>query len=185
MAGRQARPGRGVGDKGEQGNNPSLVQPSGSSAGWPSPISRQLTRPPAHSQPPQLDPTPLSADWPEEAQALARRQPGRYGATPRPRLPHGCRLSQQPRMEDSALGWAKESQPPLDFPKSLLTVLCCLSARHWTEFRANAFGKCWFKPRGVHQAFPFPRHTRGVNPSEGTGDEDSRGWFQDSPSSLL
>ncbi|KAM9692285.1 osteocalcin isoform 2-T2 [Dama dama] len=28
-------------------------------------------------------------------------------------------------------------------------------------------------------------HTRGVNPSEGTGDEDSRGWFQDSPSSLL
>ena len=113
MAGKQARPGRGVGDKGEQGNSPSLVQPSGSSAGWPSPISRQLTRPPAHSQPLQLDPTPLRADWPEEAQALARRQPGRYGATPQPRLPHGSRLSQQLRMEDSALGWAEESQPQL------------------------------------------------------------------------
>lgn len=86
----------GCGRQREQGNNPSLVQPSGSSAGWPSPISRQLTRPPAHSQPLQLDPTPLRADWPEEAQALSRRQPGWYGGTPQPRLPHGSRVQGSP-----------------------------------------------------------------------------------------
>lgn len=54
MAGQRARPGRGVGGKGGPGNNPSLVWPPGSSAGWPRPISRQLTRTPPHSSPSSL-----------------------------------------------------------------------------------------------------------------------------------
>lgn len=44
----RARPGRGVGDK---GNNHSLVLPPGSSEGWPSPVSRQLPAGLPHSQP--------------------------------------------------------------------------------------------------------------------------------------
>lgn len=131
MAGRRARPGRGVGDKGEPENNPSLVQPPESRAGWPSPISRQLTRAPAHSQPLQLDPTPLRADWPEEARALARMQPGWCRAPPSdqaaPRL-QGSRLSQELRVALPQAGQRNPNPYNMNSPKPLLTVLRCLSA---------------------------------------------------------
>lgn len=159
MAGRRARPGRGVGDKGEPENNPSLVQPPESRAGWPSPISRQLTRAPAHSQPLQLDPTPLRADWPEEARALARMQPGWCRAPPSdqaaPRL-QGSRLSQELRV---ALPQAGQRNPNPEYEFSKTSSHCAslpLSAWCWAESRANAFGKCWFNLEGFTKLLHSP-----------------------------
>lgn len=99
MAGQPARPGRGVGDKGEPGNNPSLVQPPGSSAGWPRPISRQLTRPPPHSSPSSL------------TQAEIRLAGTGWGASQGPGSPRpGCPRPAFPVGGVSDCGWADNSQ---------------------------------------------------------------------------
>lgn len=92
----------------------------GSSSGWPGPISRQLTQPPAHSQPLQLHPHPWTPDWP--------RQAGAAWPPPQTRLsPH----------------------PDVWFQEAPLCVRMLLSTWGLAQSRANAFSKCWFNHQGI------------------------------------
>lgn len=71
VAGQQAGPGRGVGDKGEPGTIPALCSLQGAGEGGPTPLAGSSLGL-LHTAAPPAASNPLRSDWPEQAAA----QPG-------------------------------------------------------------------------------------------------------------